>query len=88
MTIRKIMLLLVVIADLAALPVLVKAQALVGSEDSSSNTVHFTVRTANPQPDLACTRPTEEAELRNYFFDAYGPYPIVGAALAARHQPD
>jgi len=82
-TIRKIMLLLVVIADLTAVPVLVKAQALVASGDSSSKTVDLSVRTANPQPELAYTRPTEQTKLRNYFFDAYGPYPIVGAALAA-----
>jgi len=29
------------------------------------------------------TRPTEKMQLHNYLFDAFGPYPIVGAALAA-----
>jgi hypothetical protein len=29
------------------------------------------------------TRPAEKTKLRNYFFDAFGPYPIVGAAFAA-----
>jgi hypothetical protein len=29
------------------------------------------------------TRPTEKTKLRNYFFDTFGPYPIIGAAAAA-----
>lgn len=28
-------------------------------------------------------RPTQKTKLRNYFFDTLGPYPLVGAALAA-----
>jgi len=81
--ISKIMLLLAVVADLAALPVSAKAQALLASGDSSSNLVDFSVITPNPQPDLIYTRPTEKTKLRNYFFDAYGPYPVVGAAVVA-----
>lgn len=37
----------------------------------------------SPQPDLTYTRPTQKIKLRNYIFDAIGPYPIVGAAVAA-----
>jgi hypothetical protein len=33
--------------------------------------------------DLTYVRPTEKTKLNNYVFDAYGPYPITGAALAA-----
>lgn len=33
-------------------------------------------------PDLTYVRPTQKIKLHNYFFDAFGPYPIVGAALA------
>jgi hypothetical protein len=33
--------------------------------------------------DLAYERPTQATKLRNYVFDAYRPYPIVGAAMAA-----
>jgi hypothetical protein len=29
------------------------------------------------------TRPTAKTKLRNYFFDTFGPYPIIGAAAAA-----
>jgi len=75
MKMRRIMLLLLVIADIAALPVLAKAQAPAGSGDSSG-----TVASTTPaQLDLTYTRPTQTIKLRDYFFDAFGPYPIVGA---------
>ena len=45
----------------------------------SSGTVAVTTP---PPPDLAYTRPTQTTKLHNYFFDAFGPYPIVGAAVA------
>jgi hypothetical protein len=83
MKIRRIMLLLLAIADLAVLPVLAKAQSLVASGESSSSTVDLSVSTASPQPDLTYMRPPQATKLRNYFFDAFGPYPIVGAGLAA-----
>ena len=35
------------------------------------------------QPDRTYVRPTEKTKLRNYAFDAYGPYPIFGSAFAA-----
>jgi len=82
MKIRRTIFLLLAIAGLAALPLLAKAQSLVGSGDSSSTAVS-SVSTANPQPDLTYTRPTQTIKLRNYAFDAFGPYPIVGAGLAA-----
>ena len=83
MKMRRIVLLLLVIADLAALPVLAKAQSLVDSGDSSSSTVDLPVSTARPQPDLTYMRPPQATKLRNYLFDAFGPYPIVGAGIAA-----
>jgi hypothetical protein len=83
MKIRRIVLLLLVIADLAAQPVLAKAQSLVDTGDSSSSTVDLSVSTAIPQPDLTYVRPPQTMKLRNYFFDAFGPYPIVGAGIAA-----
>jgi hypothetical protein len=36
-----------------------------------------------PGPDLKYVRPTEKTKIRNYAYDAFGPYPIVGAALFA-----
>jgi len=70
---------LLVIVGLAALP-LVKAQSVADPGNSSSTA---TSPTSTTQPDLTYTRPTQKIKLRNYFFDAFGPYPIVGAALAA-----
>jgi hypothetical protein len=76
MNLRHIMLLLLVAA---ALPLPVKAQALADSRHSSE-----TVASTTPvHPDLAYFRPTEKTRVRNYFFDTFGPYPIVGAAMAA-----
>jgi hypothetical protein len=73
------MLLLLVIADLATLPVLAKAQSLADSGDSPG----AVASTPPAQLDSTYTRPTEKTKLRNYFFDAFGPYPIVGAGFAA-----
>src|SRR5277367_4154560 len=36
---------------------------------------------ANARFDLTCFRPTEKTKIRNYFFDAFGPYPVAGAAI-------
>jgi len=82
MKMRGFMLVLVAIAGLAALPVLAKAQSLLISSDSSSTAVLPSIET-NLQPAVTYTRPTEKTRLRNYFFDGFGPYPIVGAAIAA-----
>lgn len=82
---RRTALLLLLIATLAALPTAAQAQSLVASEDYSR-----TAAIAAPaQIDLTYTRPTPEIKLRNYVFDAFGPYPIVGsAALAGIGQAD
>jgi len=54
-----------------------QAQSLAGSPDSPS-----TVASATPvQPDLTYIRPTRKIKLRNYLFDTFGPYPIVGAGI-------
>jgi hypothetical protein len=78
------MLLLLVIAALAASATRAKAQSasLVDSGDSSSSAA-LPASPAYPPSDLTYTRPTEKTKLQNYFFDAYGPYPIVGAGFAA-----
>ena len=34
-------------------------------------------------PDLTYEQPTHQTKINNYLFDAYGPYPIVGAAFAS-----
>jgi hypothetical protein len=70
--------LLVVTAALAALPVLARAQFLTDSAEPSG-----TVASTPALPDLTYTRPTQTTKLRNYLFDAFGPYPIVGAGFVA-----
>jgi hypothetical protein len=70
--------LLLAIASLFVQP-LVQAQTPADPEKSSA----LTANTTNPPPQQTYTRPTQKTKLRNYFFDAFGPYPIVGAALAA-----
>jgi hypothetical protein len=79
MTMHRIMLLLLAAVAVAAPPVLARAQSLTDSEDSSS-----AVSTTSPAaPDLIYTRPTGKMKLHNYVFDAFGPYPLAGAAFAA-----
>src|ERR1017187_4564009 len=76
---RRSMLLLLVIADLAALPVLAKAQSLADPIDSSG-----TVASTTPaQLNLTYTRPTHTMKFRNYVFDVIGPSPVGAAAFAA-----
>ena len=78
MKLRQSVFILCTIATLAALPVMATAQSLADSVDSSG----FVASTAT-QGDLVYTRPTQEIKLRNYVFDAFGPYPIVSAAVFA-----
>jgi hypothetical protein len=75
MKMQSIVLLLLAIAGLEAAP-RVTAQALADSSSSYSS-----VESTETQPIYL--RPTAKIEFRNYLFDTFGPYPIVGAALAA-----
>jgi hypothetical protein len=81
MKMHRIMSVLLAIGGLSAISTEAKAQALVGPDDSSG----AVVSSINTQPflDLKYVRPTERIKLQNYFFDAFGPYPIAGAAIAA-----
>jgi len=79
MNIHQIMRGLLVIVSLADLPVLAKAQSLLDSGDYSGPVA---IR-SSAHLGLTYTRPTESMKVRNYLFDAFGPYPIVGAALTA-----
>ena len=76
---RRIVLFLLVAAGFATRPVPAKAQALADSASSSGSVAG----TAPAPPDLTYTRPTQAAKLYNYVFDAFGPYPAVGAGFAA-----
>jgi hypothetical protein len=79
MKMRRFMLLLLVIADLAAWPVLAKAQSSATPPDSPGTVAN----TPPAQRDLTYTRPTEKTKFHNYIFDMIGPFPILGAALSA-----
>jgi hypothetical protein len=67
------------LAVLFSRPVAARPQALAAAGDSSSRVA---VTTAG-QPDLSYVRPTERTQVNNYLFDAFGPYPIAGAAVTA-----
>lgn len=83
MKMRGLVFLLLAIAGLTVLAPLAMAQSPSGSGDSSNAAVLPSADTTHPQPALTYTRPTEKTKFHNYFFDTFGPYPIVGAALAA-----
>ncbi len=75
---RRAALLVLVPLILATLSVRVRSQSL-SSADSST-----TARSpASVTLGLTYLRPTEGTMVRNYVFDGFGPYPIVGAAFAA-----
>lgn len=80
MKMSRIMLLVLVIAGIVALPAPAKCQAIADSPDSSSTSVSTSPSSAIPE--VTYTRPTQTTMLRNYFFDAFGPNPLVGAAIA------
>jgi hypothetical protein len=70
---------LLVFAFLMCLPLIAGSQALASAEDAS-NTL---VSTSASQLNLVYLRPKEKTKIRNYVFDAVGPYPIVVAGFAA-----
>jgi hypothetical protein len=78
MKMRPLVLFLLAIECLAALPLPAKAQSL--SDPAATATVETPSHT---QVAPTYVRPTEKTKIRNYFFDAYGPYPLVGASIAA-----
>ncbi len=79
MKLRKIVHGLLVIAGVAALAVVGQAQSLLDSGDSSGPVAS----TTPAKMDMTYSRPTQATKIHNYLFDAFGPYPIVGAALTA-----
>lgn len=76
MKMRGLTLLLAIVVS-TVLPHLAQAQA--PASTNSSNTA----LPANPQPALTYSPPSAKTKFTNYLFDAFGPYPIIGAAIAA-----
>jgi hypothetical protein len=77
--IQKATLLLSVAVALVSLPEMARPQSVVPSGDSSLSAESTTSSKLN----LAYERPTQRTMASNYVFDAFGPYPIGGAAVAA-----
>jgi hypothetical protein len=67
--------LLLITGVVATLPQ-ARSQSMSSSGGTSGSTTAGTV-------DLTYVRPAERTKVGNYVFDAIGPYPIVGAAIAA-----
>jgi hypothetical protein len=64
---------------LLAMPVLARSQSILSSGDSLATSAV----TSSANLDLTYVPPTERAKVSNYAFDAFGPYPIAGAGVAA-----
>ncbi len=75
------MLMVLVTAALAAIPLPGRSQSLVSPGDPSA--IAGTTASATGTLDLDYVRPTERTKVSDYAFDAFGPYPIAGAAFAA-----
>jgi hypothetical protein len=69
------------IAGLAALSPVAIAQSTTDAKSSFSDAVSPTPGTISSQLELSYKRPTEKTKLRNYFFDGFGPYAIIGAGI-------
>jgi len=79
MKIRRAVFLLISTVVLAALPMSASSQSLTLPADSPDTSAVAT----SGQLNLAYERPTQRTMASNYVFEAYGPYPIVGAAIVA-----
>jgi hypothetical protein len=84
---RRFILLLLAVLGLGVLAPVEKAQSLVDSRTSSSSIAEASPAPAPAikytPPDVEYKRTTEKMKLRAYLFDAFGPYPIAGAAVIA-----
>jgi len=75
----RVLFLLLVAAVLACLSAVSGSQSLPYEGDSSETAAS----TSSSQIGLTYVRPTQKTKAINYFFDAFGPYPIAGAAIGA-----
>jgi hypothetical protein len=76
---RHAILLLGMVANFTAMALPVKGQEIADARNSAP----APAIPATPQADPFYSRPTQRTKLDNYFFDTFGPYPLIGAALAA-----
>ena len=75
--------LLCALSGLATLSALAVAQGPAGAGSSAVTPASQPPSVTPAKPVLTYTRPTEKTKLRNYIFDAFGPYPIAGATFVA-----
>jgi hypothetical protein len=67
-----------------ALPALAQSASLsLADSDSLSGSAVSPASPIVAPADLTYEQPTEKTKIRNYFFDAFGPYSILGAGFAA-----
>lgn len=76
---RRAVFLLSFVTALAALPTLMRAQAIVPTDDAAVGAKS----TTSAKLELTYERPTQRTMARNYAFDTFGIYPLGGAAVAA-----
>jgi len=57
--------------------------AVLPSPSTAQTTSSSAVSSTAPPNAPSYVRPSEKTKFRNYIFDAFGPYPIIGAAIAA-----
>jgi len=82
--IRRAFLLCSVATVLATLPHMARSQSTSYTGASSTEASSGAVVSTAPRPlDLTYVRPSQRTKVDNYVFDAYGPYPIAVAAVAA-----
>ena len=77
---------LLAIAVLAGVPPIAKAQTSAGTGGSTSTSTTATAsKPAHAQPGTtaAYVKPDFTQRFHNYLFDSFGPYPIIGAGIAA-----
>ncbi len=83
MKMRQVFPILLTVAVLTAIPQFTRAQTPAGSGGSSTTTASPSSNTMQVQPGTTYTPPTSREKLHNYLFEAFGPYPILGAAFVA-----
>ena len=77
--VRRVLFLLLVAIVMACLSLMSESQSLPYAGDSTDTQAS----TDSNQIDLTYVRPTQKTKIINYVFDAFGPYPIAGAAFGA-----
>src|ERR1700749_335727 len=66
-----------------AFPPLAKAQSSSGAGSSSSTANSQSPAPTHAQPGQTYQKPSNAQKFRNYIFDGFGPYAILGSAVAA-----